>query len=95
MNGDLEGGGYLFQNSRLVAPVRYRLRWTVDELGRSEAEGELWVRSRSRVAGEASRRFVMHTESGFSLPLEVRSPARNGWLPFRRVPRGEVDDDLG
>jgi hypothetical protein len=89
MSEVLEGNGYLFEENHLVAPVRYRLRWSTDEWGRTAAEGELWVRSKGRM-GKGEKRFIMHTEAGFSVPVEVTASRAKGWLPFRRVARTEV-----
>jgi len=90
----LEGNGYLFKEDNLVAPVRYRLRWSTDDWGRTAAEGELWVRSNSRM-GKGEKRFIMHTEAGFSVPVEVTASRAKGWLPFRRVARAEMAREMG
>lgn len=79
----LEGTGFLLRDDRLVTPVRYRLRWSTDDAGRSRAEGELW--SRRRLAEHGPGPFVLLAGAGFSVPLEVVSPARDGWVACRRV----------
>lgn len=88
----LEGKGYLFQGDQLVAPVRYRLRSERDAWGNSEAHGELRGTSRIEDAGDS---FVMHTEDGFSLSLELTGEAAGKWQPFRRLSRRGVTDGLG
>lgn len=90
MTDCLEGGGYLFQANRLVTPVHYRLRWSMDDDGRSSAEGELWARSGAWRLQEGAGRFLMHTQSGLSVPLEITTPCRGQWLPFRRIHWEEV-----
>lgn len=89
-----EGKGYLFKDGQLVAPVRYRLHSNRDPWGQSEAHGELWLVSRQR-PGEPGDSFVMHTEDGFSLPLELTGSPSGQKLPFRRLPRREMADGLG
>jgi len=89
-----EGKGYLFQGGQLVTPVRYRLRSERDAWGHSEAGGELWVASR-QCAGSPGESFVMYTEDGFSLPLELTGNPKGQWLPFRRLSHREVADGIG
>ncbi|MEF8793687.1 hypothetical protein [Thiohalorhabdus sp.] len=89
-----EGKGYLFQDGRLVAPVRYRLRSERDAWGHSAANGELWVASQ-RWTGNPGDSYVMHTEDGFSLPLELTRKPIGQWQPFRRLSHREVADGLG
>jgi len=90
----LEGNGYLFQEDRLMAPVRYRIRWSTDGWGRTVVEGEVWPRWGVRKLGQG-RRFMMHTESGFSVPLEVTAYRSKGWMPFRRLQREEAVHEVG
>ncbi len=91
MTDCLAGNGYLLQANRLVTPVRYRLRWATGETGRSAAEGELRGRPGAWRPGAGPARFLMHTDAGFSVPLELTAPSRGPWLPFRRIPWEAVD----
>lgn len=94
MTDMLEGYGYLFQEDRLVARVRYRLRWATDDWGQSQVEGELCPGCKGGLVGHANR-YVMHTESGFSVPLEVEQPHGKDWMPFHRVGRKEAGHEMG
>lgn len=94
MSNLIEGKGYLFHGSRLLSPVRYRLRWTRDGWGRGSAEGELLMLSSQPGELDADS-LVLHTEDGFSVPLEQAGRPDAGWRAFRRLPREEVAHDLG
>lgn len=94
MSNLIEGKGYLFHGSRLVSPVRYRLRWNRDGWGRGTAEGEVLMLS-SRPGEPDADRLVLHTEDGLSLPLELAGNPDGGWWAFRRLPREEVAHGLG
>jgi hypothetical protein len=94
MTQTMEGNGYLFHADRLIARVRYQLRWGQDEAGRSRVEGELRLPAgRSPAGGET--RFLMHTEAGFSLPVTADLSRATDWIPFRRVAPEEGFGDLG
>ena len=88
MAEDWEGNGYLFDDGHLVTTVRYRLRRSVDEWARTVVEGELQPRGRRILANGV--RYMLVTQAGFSLPLEVSPESTStGWCGFRRIRRGE------
>ena len=85
----LEGNGFLFRADRLVGPVRYRLRWSIDRDGRRRTEGELWLRAGARLQGDSGP-YLLETGAGFTVPLEVADAAGEGWVAFRRAaPRAQ------
>jgi hypothetical protein len=91
----LEGNGYLFHGDRLVTAVRYRLRATGDEWGRSVVEGEIRPRGHGRLNGHADR-YILQAEAGFSVPLELlNGSGTTGWQPFRRAIRKEPFREVG
>lgn len=96
MANQIEGHGFLFRENELVAPVRFRLEWGLDQAGHSHTEGELWVRPGKRLADYGRGPFRLHTGSGFSLAVEV-TDAGEDWLAFRRLPQqsGSPDHALG
>jgi hypothetical protein len=91
----LEGRGYLFREDTLITPVRYRLRCIAgDGQAAGPPEGELWRGSGGRLE-IAPGPYMLHTEDGFSVPLEITAGAGSEGLPFRRIPNAERDTALG
>jgi hypothetical protein len=97
MPNHFEGNGFLFREDRLIAPVRYRLQWGLDDTGHSRTEGELWMRPGNRLTDYGDGPFRLHTGAGFSVPVEVTQPTGDGWLAFRRIARQQrsAEDGLG
>ena len=91
MPEQLEGTGHLFDGSRLVAPVQYRLRYGGDWEDGPEpgAGGELMLRS-VRENRLAPGTYTLQAEAGFSLPVELTDKPSGSWLPFRRCGRVEA-----
>lgn len=94
MSGLIEGQGFLCRERRLVAAVRYRLRWQEDPWGHSSAEGELLLPTSVEIDATAAG-FVLHAEAGFSVPITLHGERRRGWLPFHRTRREEAHRAMG
>ena len=90
----LEGSGHLFEDGCLIAAVRYRLLRFEDEWARSVVEGELQPRGRQALAH--GKRYILLTQAGFSLPLEIGTDSGpDGWRRFHRIARSEVAHAVG
>ncbi|HKJ88126.1 MAG TPA: hypothetical protein VKA48_06425 [Gammaproteobacteria bacterium] len=85
MPEQLEGLGHLFAGQRPLGPVRYRLCWSApDPSGRRGMEGTL-LPAIAGGKGIPCGRFLLRTEAGFSLTLEVLEGSSGEGFRFRRV----------
>ena len=85
---ELRGSGYLLRGAEFVSPVDFRLRAGEIHDGGPAAEGEL-VPKRRRGVGRRGERFVLQTNAGYSLPVEITEPLAGGRIGFRRVAAGK------